>query len=312
MIRSALVKVAQGFVRMLAARRYPRIVLNRYHLGLDFPARSAFHDHYAKIFEATGAHLDDGEWKVEFLGRILWLPLRADHADLDWATALAICGHDIDVKTTYARLLASNAPPEVFLDAGANFGTHSLLLASHGVRTIAFEPNPACRAYPQAVCERNGLAIQWEAVGLGEARGEASLTYPTSETWLGSIVPDVVENLANHFPAVATERIQIRPLDDYIDSVEGKRVLLKIDVEGSEAQVLKGAANLIARSAPTIIFESNDPATRADLMRLLDDLRYAVFHLPPQSDSAARALEAGAFRSSSETNFIAWPRDRPF
>ena len=68
-------------------------------------------------------------------------PQTTEHSNVDWSNALAIVGHDIDVKTTYELLLSSQRPPEVFIDAGANFGTHSILFASQGIRTIAFEPN---------------------------------------------------------------------------------------------------------------------------------------------------------------------------
>ena len=163
----------------------------KYHATLNAEGRERYHRRFTEIFE-QGAPLVAGEWTVDFLGRTLRLPLRPAHGGVDWASALAIIGHDIEVKTTYERLsLASAERPEIFLDVGANYGTHSILFASQGVRTISFEPNPECRDYQRIACEWNRLDIQWEPVAIGDHDGEVELVYPRGKTWLGSIAQDV-------------------------------------------------------------------------------------------------------------------------
>ena len=42
---------------------------------------------------------------------------------------VSIVGHDIEVKETYAALIASDHRPTLFLDVGANYGLHSILRA---------------------------------------------------------------------------------------------------------------------------------------------------------------------------------------
>jgi hypothetical protein len=63
---------------------------------------------------------------------------------LDWFLALATLGDDSTVKKTYAAIVSSSRKPDLFLDVGANYGTHSLLFLAHGIRTWSFEPNARC------------------------------------------------------------------------------------------------------------------------------------------------------------------------
>ncbi|MDP3241259.1 MAG: FkbM family methyltransferase [Reyranella sp.] len=287
-------------MRTLASLPLSRACLNAYYNSLSIEERSRYHDRYSRLFR-EGQAMANGAWTVHFLGKPIRLPLRSAHSWTDWASALAILGHDPEVKTAYQRLLRSDHPPEVFLDVGANFGTHSLLFASQGVRTISFEPNARCHAYIVAACEMNGFDIQLEAVAIGARDGEAELVFPEDETWLGSIAEEVIGTLRDRPGAASCQKVRLRRLDSYADMFRGKRVLLKIDVEGSETSVIEGASRLLSQSTPNIIFESNDGARRSVLYALLADHGYVIHDL--------RQPEAGfdveSFVASPASNFLA-------
>lgn len=287
-------------MRILASFAPSRWCLNAYYNSLSIEARSRYHKRYSTIFRGPGP-LPDGTWQVRFLGKPVRLPLRAAHSWTDWANALAILGHDPEVKSAYERLLSSPQRPELFLDVGANFGTHSLLFAAQGVRTIAFEPNAKCRDYATAACALSGLDIQWEAVAIGDRDGEVQLVFPDEETWLGSIAGDVVSKLQSYSGTTISQTVPLRRLDHYAEVVRGKRALMKIDVEGSEDVVLAGAPALLSQSAPTIIFESNDPAKRSGLHALLARHGYVVSDLR----YPGTGLDAAGFASCRATNFLA-------
>lgn len=297
--------VARSLVRSFAVRPYARSALNRYYNGLDAEGRTRFHGRYARLFQHRGSLRAPGDWTVRYRDKAIRLPLRPEHSWIDWATTLSIVGHDQDVKATYEFLLSSGQPPELFLDVGANYGTHSILFASQGVRAIAFEPNPKCRDYCRIVCEMNRFEVQWESVALGDREGEVELVYPDEETWLGSVIHDVAGGLRNSHDDIAVEHVGLRRLDDYADAFHGQRMLIKIDVEGGEIFVLKGASRLIEQSKPTIIFESNDPATRPALLALLAEHHYAVLALPFSARPADKPLSAAQFDASPASNFLA-------
>lgn len=300
--KSIVKPAVQAVVRTLATFPWSRAWLNAYYNSLSVEGRRRYHERYARLFQ-KGSPLTGGVWTVRFLGKPIHLPLRPDHSWTDWANAVAILGHDPEIKATYERLLSSKRRPEVFLDVGANFGTHSLLLASQGVRTMSFEPNARCREYCAIACDLNHLEVQWEPVAVGNRNGEVELVFPDDETWLGSIADDVVGALRGGPGATSTQTVRLRRLDDYADAVRGKRILMKIDVEGSEIPVLEGASALLAESAPTIIFESNDHAKRPDLHALLARHGYVVSDLP--FGAGGEALTAERFASSPATNFLA-------
>jgi hypothetical protein len=74
-----------------------------------------------------------------------------------------------------------------------------------------------------------------------------------------------------------------------LDELVGDAVpsLLKIDTEGAEPYVLRGAEDVLARSAPTLLLEVSTPALarqgldRDELDRLLKASDYATYSLEP-------------------------------
>jgi FkbM family methyltransferase len=298
--------IKRSIVRSIAAKTGPRSLLNQYYSLLGDQAKSRFHGRYSKIFRDSHVLLTSGEWVIHFIDRKIRLPLRPSWSWLDWDGALSVIGHDIEVKQTYAALLKSDQRPALFLDVGANYGTHSVLFLSAGIPVIAFEPNPACFSYFQMVCELNGLTGRWEQVAIGNDGGQIELVYPDKETWLGSVSSEVASTLkkANF---VRTQHVPLKKLDDYCSDIRNN-ILIKIDVEGYEREVIQGASQLLRYCKPKLIFESNNSKLRGDLFRLLADYGYSVHQLPWQPSVGSRLLGPHEFLTSTASNFIAVAR----
>lgn len=291
-------------VRSIAAKRGPRAVLNRYYGMLDEEARSRFHARYAKIFMEHNVPFAAGEWIIEFEGHSIRMPLRPWNSWLDWAVAVSIIGHDIEIVQTYSALIKSDQRPAIFLDVGANYGMHSTLFLSAGIPIIAFEPNPACYPHFQTRCELNGLSGRWEQFALSNESGNAELVYPENETWLGSLSHEVIPTLKNFGETIVRE-VPLRRLDDYFDEIPPGEVLVKIDVEGFELEVLQGATQILRERKPKLIFESNNVQGRHDLYRLLEQFSYSVHSLPWRPDAGSTYLAIDDFVASPVHNFIA-------
>jgi FkbM family methyltransferase len=131
-----------------------------------------------------------------------------------------------------------------FVDVGANVGYYTLLAASlvgSSGRIIAFEPSPyAFRKLEETVRENSIPQIDAVPSGLGEVACERQLFMPTRN---GNHTPSMVPNDGGRPLSV-----QVRRLDDYLDEQAIDRVdLMKIDVEGLEPNVIRGARKHIER-----------------------------------------------------------------
>jgi FkbM family methyltransferase len=295
--------IKRSIVRSIATRRGSREILNQYYNLLNDRSKARFHERYSKIFRDQNGQLASGSWRLHFLNRTICVPLRPELSWLDWDGAVSILGHDIEIKQTYSALLESDQRPVLFLDVGANYGTHSILFLSAGVPVIAFEPNPNCVPYFQAICDMNGYSARWEQVAIGSRAGRIKLVYPEKEAWLGSTAADIICTLENS-SEVAGLQVPLKTLDEYLQDIPRERVLVKIDVEGFEREVISGASELLKLCRPRVIFEANNKKTRGELFQLFRSLGYTIHCLPLRMPSTV-ALSIDEFCACGMTNFIA-------
>lgn len=302
-------RLAQRLLAWLVCRQPARAALNRLYDRFTFSECRAFHAVFAKIFRDRSPSMEAGVWEVTFADRTIRIPLQPETLWLDWDTGVSIRGNDIEVKETYEFLVASPFCPRYVVDVGANYGTHSLLFLSHGVRVVAFEPNPACHPIFTRLLRANGLDGKMEALAVGDAEAMVQLVFPERETWLGAIRPRAAPALREH-SELRQARVQMICLDAYL-AVHGiVPDLVKIDTEGFEGAVLRGAQKTLTAHAPLVVFEANDRAERPALRALLSRLAYEVFALPVKERSLKRLGER-EFLESKGTNFMAIPRRHP-
>ncbi len=205
-------------------------------------------------------------------------------------------------------------PGELALDIGANIGQMTSALAARlGPQgtVIAFEPHPQIferlsensarwRTQPRAA------SIELRQLALSDRLGEGELTMSKGFDWnMGSA--SVLSDDASSMPRPArVAHVPLRRLDDEVGA--GKVGVMKLDVEGHEAEVLRGADRLLReRRIRDIVFEEFDPPP-TPVTRLLESRGYAVFSL----DQALRgpivrdmAAAPGAHRSQDDPSYLA-------
>jgi FkbM family methyltransferase len=273
---------------------------------MTFRRKARFHTYFSTIFRDTNYHITPGNWTIFFAGKRIVLPLHDDRRWLDWDHALAILGHDIDIKETYENLILSDKPPTLFIDIGANYGTHSVLFLSHEIHALTFEPNSSCHTCFLEFCELNRLAPNLQHIALGDHKSETVIKYPAYDTWLGSTDPLVQEKLARE-KVLVEEVVEQKLLDEYLPEIANLDVLIKIDTEGSEAMILRGAENILATCSPKVIFECWKDGDRAGIYAILNGHGFKIYELPwnEEVDSAQTGLLYHNFLNSSGANFIA-------
>jgi FkbM family methyltransferase len=147
---------------------------------------------------------------------------------------------------------------DTFLDVGANVAPYSLLSTLvPDVRAVAFEPGSLARGRARANIDLNGVGDRIELVPLAVAENEGRVRL-TADRWAtNALVDGDYDGAVEEVESVSLDRFDAR-------AGLGRVALVKIDVEGHELAVLRGAAGLLARHRPALMVELNDvPALRS-------------------------------------------------
>lgn len=194
------------------------------------------------------------------------------------------------------RALARLAPRGgVAFDLGANVGMYSLLLARSCARVFAFEPMPRnlhflvrtlasngadnVTVVPCAVSDHLGLDAISEGASCAEAALDPCGTQPTLTVSCDQFA----------------ERFGVEP------------ALLKVDVEGAEAAVLRGASRIL-RTHPVVLLSTHGPAAEAECRELM---RAAGYRDEPErlaidaANGGSTLLWAGAARAPASPSAAA-------
>lgn len=167
-------------------------------------------------------------------------------------------------------------PNRVSVDVGADVGQFTIAMLSASRSVIAFEPRPTQARELTAMFRAVGAAVQVEAVALSDRAGVVAMRVVESEPGRSTIdsansLTDVNDGNIRHTD------VPVKRLDDLaLDDVG----LIKIDVEGHELAVLRGAADTLARNRPAILLEAENrhhPDAVAEATELLTGLGYAGY-----------------------------------
>jgi FkbM family methyltransferase len=209
-------------------------------------------------------------------------------------------------------------PGMTVLDVGAHHGLYTLMASKFvgsGGRVVAFEPSPRERRRLRRHKRINALSslgfsnVKIVPYALGESEGQVDLfLVEGAQDWCNSLRPPSIGERTSRI------RVEMRRLDDVVDEMGIAHVsLLKIDVEGAELSVLRGAKRLLASTLrPTILIEVQDVRTRPwgyearEIVRFLTDAGYWLYTL----DASGQRQLADLNLPTYETNLVAYPSPR--
>ena len=199
------------------------------------------------------------------------------------------------------------APDRVFLDVGAHIGSIVAAVARHcpGARIVAVEaiPEKAMRL------RRKFRRVEVHCCALAEREGEAAFFIDQARSGYSSLA-------AGGEGRVREIRVPLTRLDTLIPRADVD--LVKIDVEGAELGVLRGAEALVAGARPVVMFESG-PAevlgyTKPAMWAWFAERDYEVV-VPNRLAHTAPPLSLEGFVDSHHyprrtTNYFAVPAER--
>lgn len=200
----------------------------------------------------------------------------------------------------WALLSQLARPGMTVVEIGANIGVHSIPLARRCAPGPIFLFEPQQRVF-QVLCANLALNEIGNAVAYPEACGEAEGE---------AVVPRLDYDMAANFGGVSLQpaeasglKVRVIALDSLNLPVLG---LLKVDVEGFEPLVLKGARETIARCRPVIYIENDRPAQQGEVIRLIADMDYDLYWHTPKLASP-EVFDGMSFVS---VNMCCFPKER--
>jgi FkbM family methyltransferase len=157
-----------------------------------------------------------------------------------------------DQRAEFAVIGRQIRPGDIVCDIGANKGSFIYWLSTwvrHG-RVVAFEPQPELARSLVDICRVIKLQnVKVEAKAVYSHSGDRDLYLPVGHQPGASL-----HRKALAADSFATLSVPMVSLDDYF-AEDDKVTLLKIDVEGAELEVLRGAARILRQHAPLLVFE---------------------------------------------------------
>lgn len=240
-----------------------------------------------------GSRLVPGSVAVPFIGdtRLLVMP------GMTGATGNIYSGlHEFEDMAFVLHILRPN---DLFVDVGANIGSYSIIAAGTcGASVIAVEPIAQTFQHLVDNVRLNGLELRIAVknLGLGEVPGE--LTFSAG---LDTVNHVLVEEERGDLEAVA---VRMDTLDRMLEGLVP--LVIKIDVEGFETAVLKGAARTLeSPDLVAIVLELNGSGTRYGFDdAILHDHLLQLGFCPFRYDPFGRTLDKLDGRNSQSGNTI--------
>ncbi len=254
----------------------------------------------------------DGFWELRMAdGSIISAPLGSS---MTWT--IAAVGHwDRQILELVSRYVA---PESLVLDVGASLGLWTVPLGRaarlRGTILWSFEPNPENARWLAANIERNGLrdVVEFRAFGLGARAGTAHLLLREHGGGNGALSEQAGQDSVPVF---------VVRLDDL--DLPRRVSFMKLDVEGFELEVLRGAHATIERDRPAIFGEFSAEWLKirgedlASYLGFLAELDYQVFAVDEYRSAFWRPRDLATLRrqeapfSSAAQNLLLVPATSP-
>lgn len=202
-------------------------------------------------------------------------------------------------------------PGMTVVDVGAHHGFHTLLaskLVGSSGRVFAFEPSQRERKALRINLALNACRnVEIQNCALGATDGDALLHVAKWQSGCNSLRPPVVSE------ATSPTRVKVKALDSWMRESKVATVdFIKLDVEGGELEVLRGAERMLAMSErPVILAEVEDSRTRPwgyEAREIIDHMSrkgYKWFSVAEEGIVKDLDVSRGEF----EGNFVACPEE---
>jgi FkbM family methyltransferase len=229
-----------------------------------------------------------------------------------WRKAVTgpLIGHDLFIEEspmgtsmlngTYDSILFESASEllknsKIIIDIGAHIGYHSLCFAAiaPNCNVISYEPAPVNLKLFQIALDKNAdlkERIQLKPIAVGANDGELEMmispdssSVKSSMCYLSGMSEIIHVNRSRDYVNFEPVKVRVVALDKETAELNDRVGIVKIDVEGSEVDVIMGGKNFLLKHQPTLFIEVHSAALAFQLSSLLADLHYKSEVIDDQS-----------------------------
>lgn len=191
------------------------------------------------------------------------------------------------------------------IDVGVNAGVFSLWMSKFAAGLDSFECNPSLVRKLRGFLPKN---VELHACALSSESGETTLRFDPNNTGIGTIETN---NRLDNNPGIRSIQeatVPMRRLDEF----NLQRVsFMKIDVEGHELEVLKGAADLLATQKPVLLIEIEERHCAGNLERVpewLSQFGYRVHCFDKSTGKITLVMDVQSVAREGVNNFWFLPQ----
>jgi FkbM family methyltransferase len=269
------------------------------HLNVDGPKPqpSPAQQHQNSVVSMMRAAANDAWFNVRFNGVPIELP-RYTLTTMQHCIKVAADG-SIELlveKAHWDRMRERLVPGSLFVDIGAATGAMSIpfALTKSNIRVVAFEPSKRANSYFAQTMKRNRIPpeiIQLMPFAISNAPAVLDfMELPEDTTGDTPFLPEASRIQVSGetvYPNSYTYSVEVKTLDSMAQELEfdlHKNIVIKVDVEGFEVDVIRGALATIKRHRPYFAIDvhtypASNQMTKPDVISLLASQNYTLEEL---------------------------------
>ena len=280
-LRRRLDYVLGGIERVPARRRLRRIL--RALRGATGPRDMAPLDGQQLAQPAPQKKAATVEFALTSRGR----RIHVDAGDLRGVALVEASGNLKPAALEAWRLLVAERQWTDIVDVGANYGEMIVNLdIPDGARVIAVEPNPHVGWYLERTLRESGLSVEVVRRAVTERAGSIDIMIDRTWSGLSGVIATQTSTSGHRLEPICVDAITLRQLIDGSRSERDTHLLVKVDVEGHEASVLRGLEGIEKRFASFAALIEITQLPETDIAWILE--RYAIELLERDNNALVR------------------------
>jgi FkbM family methyltransferase len=295
-MKSIIRKSAAGFINFLMSSKITIPVANSLYENGSFKFRDFF------VMNVKQPNFDFN-WYFTLLNGKKIQCLVQNNLPNTWHFAISYIWHDTGLSIVEKHLNSFYKNNFAYFDIGSNVGLRSVFALSENRPTVLFDPNPEVSKISKQMIDLNHFKnYKIEQSGLSDTVGELSF-YISSSAYMSSFDK---EHAAKD-KIVAEIKIPVTTINLYLKAnPQFQPKIVKIDVEGFEINVLRGASEMLENYKPALLIEILDTTdNRKSILDYLASYNYEAFYLFNRNEGMLVSAAADNQKQNHNYLFIA-------